>query len=77
MEASAMRRFHLVLKPDKEDHGYTVIVPSLPGCVTEGDTVEEAIANAKAAIALYMDLLTEQGEDIPEDADAVITTVEV
>ncbi|MHB1682316.1 MAG: type II toxin-antitoxin system HicB family antitoxin [Bacilli bacterium] len=47
------------------------------GCVTEGDTVEEAIANAKEAIALYMDLLTEQGEDIPEDADAMITTVEV
>ena len=47
--------------------GYTVIVPSLPGCVTYGDSVEEALAMAKEAIALYLESLREHGEEIPTD----------
>jgi predicted RNase H-like HicB family nuclease len=44
----------IVLEPS-EDGGYTVIVPSLPGCISEGDTKEEAIKNIKEAIALYLE----------------------
>ena len=39
----------MVLDPDEEG-GYTVTVPALPGCVTEGDTREEALANIREAI---------------------------
>jgi len=37
-----------------EDGGYTVFVPSLPGCISEGDTIEEATKNIKEAIELYL-----------------------
>lgn len=38
-----------------EDKGFTVYVPSLPGCISEGDTREEALANIKEAIELYLE----------------------
>lgn len=59
--------FQVVLKPDLEVGGYTVNVPSLPGCITEGDTVEEALTNAKEAIQLWIEDALEHGELIPSD----------
>jgi len=47
-------RFQVVLEPSDEG-GYTVYVPSLPGCISEGDTVEEALANIQEAIELYLE----------------------
>lgn len=44
----------VVLEPQDEG-GYTVYVPSLPGCISEGDTKEEAIENIKEAIELYLE----------------------
>ncbi|MCK4765982.1 MAG: type II toxin-antitoxin system HicB family antitoxin [Candidatus Aminicenantes bacterium] len=44
----------VVLEPS-EDGGYTVIVPSLPGCISEGDTREEALNNIREAIELYLE----------------------
>jgi len=38
-----------------EEGGYTVYVPSLPGCISEGDTKEEALSNIKEAIELYLE----------------------
>lgn len=43
-----------VLEPSDEG-GYTVYVPALPGCISEGDTVEEAMANIQEAITLYLE----------------------
>lgn len=43
----------VVLEPSDEG-GYTVYVPSLPGCISEGETIEEALANIQEAIALYL-----------------------
>lgn len=63
-----MRRYTIILHPDPEDGGYTVTVPSLPGCVTEGDTPEEAIAMAREAIAGYIESLEKHGEPVPEEA---------
>jgi predicted RNase H-like HicB family nuclease len=40
-------------------------VPSLPGCITQGDTLEEAIANAREAIALHIEGLLAHGEEVP------------
>ncbi len=47
-------RLTVVLEPSEEG-GYTVSVPTLPGCMSEGDTKEEALANIKEAIALYLE----------------------
>ena len=44
----------IVLEPS-EDGGYTVYVPSLPGCISEGETREEALENIREAIELYLD----------------------
>jgi predicted RNase H-like HicB family nuclease len=46
--------FHVVLEPS-EDCGYTVYVPSLPGCISEGDIVADALANIQQAIELYLE----------------------
>jgi predicted RNase H-like HicB family nuclease len=60
----------VVLIPDTEVGGYTVIVPSLPGCVSEGDTLEEALANIKEAIELHIEGMIAHGEEVPEENDA-------
>ena len=62
-----MKRYSILLIQDPDDGGYTVMVPSLPGCITEGDTREEAMANAREAIALHLECLREAGEPIPEE----------
>ncbi len=73
-----MRRYTVVLTPDSEEDGYTVTVPALPGCITEGDTVEEALANAREAIACHLQGLALDGEPIPEEQHApLLTAVEV
>jgi predicted RNase H-like HicB family nuclease len=49
----------------EDDGGYTVIVPALPGCVTFGETIDEAIAMAKEAIEGYIETLNEFGKRKP------------
>lgn len=44
-----------VILEKSEEGGYTVIVPSLPGCISEGNSKEEALANIKEAIKLYLE----------------------
>jgi predicted RNase H-like HicB family nuclease len=44
-----------VVLEKSNDGGYTVYVPALPGCISEGDTIEEALANIKEAIELYLE----------------------
>ena len=45
---------YLVLLEACEEGGYTITCPALPGCISEGDTYEEALENIKDAIALYL-----------------------
>ena len=47
-------KLKIVLEPSEEG-GYTAYVPSLPGCISEGDTREEALTNIKEAIELYLE----------------------
>ena len=47
-----MRRYTVILTPDTQVGGYTVRVPALPGCNTQGNTIEEALANARETIEL-------------------------
>jgi predicted RNase H-like HicB family nuclease len=51
-----------VILEKSEEGGYTVFVPSLPGCISEGDTRKEALDNIKEAIKLYL-------EPVPDDSD--------
>ncbi len=52
-------RFKVVLDPSDEG-GYTVYVPSLPGCISEGDSIDEAVKNIREAIALYLAPIEEE-----------------
>jgi len=54
----------VVLEP-QEEGGYTVYVPSLPGCVSQGETNEEALANIKEAIEVYLESLRERRIPLP------------
>lgn len=73
-----MRNYSVVLTPDPEKGGYTVRVPALPGCNTQGETLAEALQNAQEAIELYLETLRERGEPIPEETmpiQAVVVSV--
>jgi predicted RNase H-like HicB family nuclease len=50
-----------------EDGYWVAEVPSLPGCISQGKTREEALVNIKEAIALYIEVLEDDGLPIPED----------
>jgi predicted RNase H-like HicB family nuclease len=56
----------VILIPD-ETGGYVVEVPSLPGCISQGDTIDEALANIREAIELYIEGMAELGREVPED----------
>jgi len=64
-----MNRTYKINLRKEEDGGYTVFVPSLPGCITYGETVDEAIDMAKEAIELYIEELQDRGESIPDDSN--------
>ncbi|WP_306120387.1 MAG: type II toxin-antitoxin system HicB family antitoxin [Roseitalea porphyridii] len=61
-----MRQFTINLHPQPEG-GYTVLVPALPEVVTEGETREQALANAREAIELVIEQYRAEGWDIPDD----------
>ena len=71
-----LRTFRVILEPN-EAGGYTVMVPVLPGCISEGDTKKEALANIKEAIELYIESLQADGEPIPTEEAVEETVVEV
>lgn len=68
--------YRILLRKEPEG-GYTVTVPTFPGCVTFGETVDEAIAMAKEAIELYIEDLLEKGEDIPTEEGLLEYTLTV
>jgi antitoxin HicB len=76
---SQMRTFPYKIQIRPETDGtYTVIVPALPGCLTFGDSIEEAIEMAKEAIELYIESLAARGKEIPlEEEDRIETTITV
>ncbi len=62
-----MRRYTVLLTPDQEAGGYVVTVPAIPGCVTQAESVEDAVEMAKDLIPLYLEELSARGEPIPEE----------
>jgi predicted RNase H-like HicB family nuclease len=67
-------KIHLRKEPEG---GYTVLVPSLPGCITYGKDVEEALKMAKEAIELYLEGLKDLGEEIPTDDEILEYTMKM
>ena len=70
------RAWSVILVPQPEG-GYFVECPALPGCYSQGETVEDALANVTEAIALALEDLSEQGEPVPDVGDPIITQVRV
>jgi len=66
-------RFKVVLEPSEEG-GYTVYAPSLPGCISEGDTVEGALKNIQEAIELYLEPVE---DDWILEENAVVQEIEL
>jgi predicted RNase H-like HicB family nuclease len=63
--------YTIILEPDEDTDGYTVLVPALPGCVTQGRSRDEAIEHAKEAIAAYIESLEADGEPVPADTQPI------
>jgi predicted RNase H-like HicB family nuclease len=66
-------KLKVVLEPSDEG-GYTIYVPSLPGCISEGQTVAEAIDNIREAIQLYLEPVE---DDMVLDEDAEVEEIEL
>jgi antitoxin HicB len=69
-------RYAVLIYPD--EGAYSVVVPALPGCVTWGNTLDEAVASAREAIEGHVAALRDTGQDVPEEAETpLVTTLEV
>jgi antitoxin HicB len=68
--------YRIILRKEPEG-GYTVLVPTLPGCLTCGGTIEEAIAMAKEAIEAYIESLIIRSEPIPTEEENIECTITV
>lgn len=67
-----------MLIPDLDSGGYVAYVPAIPGCVTQGETVEEALAMAKDAGDAMLAVAADHNEDIPTEPDGVvISTIDI
>lgn len=69
-------RYQIILRPEPEG-GYTVFVPTLPGCITWGRSLRQARKLAADAIGGYIESLIKHGEPIPVDDDNLTANVEI
>jgi predicted RNase H-like HicB family nuclease len=67
---------YTVLLEREEDGGYVVSVPALPGCVSQGDTRSQALANIREAMELYIEDCREAGDPVPTEADKEFVEIE-
>jgi predicted RNase H-like HicB family nuclease len=72
----AFMKFRIIVEPD-EDGVFVATVPSLPGCVSQGGTREEALRNVREAIEGYLDSLRERNEPIPPSIHEEVIDVAV
>lgn len=59
-------RYPIAIEPGTEKSAYGVVVPDLPGCFSAGDTIDEALDNAKEAVELWLEDVLDDGGDIPK-----------
>lgn len=70
-------RYTIILTPDEDDGGYTAECPAIPGCISEGDTVEEALANIREALEGCLESMAAHGEELPADESVIVASVDV
>ena len=58
--------FPFAIEPSDDTHSFGVVFPDCPGCISAGDTLDEAFANAKEAVEGWLECVIDDGEDIPE-----------
>lgn len=58
-------RYPIVIEPGNDTHAYGVVVPDLPGCFSAGDTLDEAMTNARQAIELWLENVIDDGGPVP------------
>jgi predicted RNase H-like HicB family nuclease len=68
--------YSVVLEPDPEG-GYIAVIPAFPGCYSQGETVDEALANARDAIQLTIADMRANGESIPDPSAELIHRIAV
>ena len=68
------QEFEVVLQPEEEG-GFSVVVPRLPGCVSQGETREEALEMIKEAIEVYLESLEAHGDPVPSPVEVQRVTV--
>ena len=66
--------FKVILEPD-ETGGFVVSCPSLPGCYSQGETIEEALEKIKEAILLCLEDMEAEGEEIPDSSKSLVASV--
>ena len=69
-------RYHVIFRPEPEG-GFTVLVPSLSGCITWGKDIEEAKKMAQEAVELYIESLRDDGEEIPVDSGILTGSLDI
>ena len=60
-----------------EEGGYWAEVPALPGCYSQGESIEETVKNIREAIESPIEALKEEGQEIPEEGEFVIGKIKV
>lgn len=68
-------RFTVIFEKEEEG-GYHIFCPTLPGCHTQSETIDEGIQNIREAIELYVESLIEDGQPVPEE-DIFIKPIEI
>ncbi len=63
--------FQIVIEKEPEDDGYLAYSPTLPGCFSDGLTIEEARVNIREAIRLHVESLIERGQPVPQNEQIV------
>ena len=66
-------KFRVVLEPDLEEGGFIVSCPSLPGCHSQGETLEEALNNIQDAIKGYLEVLKKHHRSIPKEMEVEVS----
>lgn len=67
-----------IFESDEETGGYTVTIPSLPGCISEGETFEEAMGNIQEAASLYLEVAEKASRELlPEEHGVIVAPVRV
>ena len=67
-----MLRYTVLLHKNEDVPGFSALVPELPGCFSQGLTVEDALAQIKEAIECHLDAIAEAGEGIPVEGEPFI-----